>query len=153
MRYGICLANLGTFSDPRVPVELGLAAEEHGWDGVFIWDHLAFVWGSPAADPWTVLAAIAASTTRVRLGTAVTPVARRRPQVVAHQVATLDNLSGGRVTFGAGLGGSTCCAGSGPEKRSPTAASTTPSTASPLLRHRHRSGCRSGSGETDPPRC
>ena len=60
MRYGICLANLGTFSDPRVPVELGLAAEAHGWDGVFIWDHLAFVWGSPAADPWTVLAAIAA---------------------------------------------------------------------------------------------
>jgi probable F420-dependent oxidoreductase len=107
MRYGICLSNLGTFSDPRVPVELGLAAEAHGWDGVFIWDHLAFVWGSPAADPWTVLAAIAASTTRVRLGTAVTPVARRRPQVVAHQVATLDNLSGGRVTFGAGLGGST----------------------------------------------
>src|SRR4029077_19393623 len=51
--------------------------------------------------------AIAASTTRVRLGTAVTPVARRRPQVLAHQVATLDNLSGGRVTFGAGLGGAT----------------------------------------------
>src|SRR6476646_11339510 len=107
MRYGICLANLGTFSDPRVPVELGLAAEAHGWDVVFIWDHRAFVWGSPAADPWTVLAAIAASTTRVRLGTAVTPVARRRPHVRAHQVATLDNLSGGRVTFGAGLGGVT----------------------------------------------
>ncbi|MBA3733719.1 MAG: TIGR03619 family F420-dependent LLM class oxidoreductase [Actinobacteria bacterium] len=106
MRYGICLANLGTFSDPRVPVELGLAAEEHGWDAVFIWDHLAFVWKAPAADPWTVLAALAATTKRVRLGTAVTPVARRRPQVVAHQIATLDNLSGGRVTFGAGLGGS-----------------------------------------------
>jgi alkanesulfonate monooxygenase SsuD/methylene tetrahydromethanopterin reductase-like flavin-dependent oxidoreductase (luciferase family) len=52
-----------------------------------------------------VLAGIAASTDRVRLGTAVTPVARRRPHVLAHQVATLDHLSGGRVTFGAGLGG------------------------------------------------
>src|SRR5207237_4626267 len=81
-------------------------AEQCGWDGVFIWDHLAFVWGRPAVDPWTTLAAIAASTERVRLGTAVTPVARRRVQVLAHQVATLDVLSGGRVVFGAGLGGS-----------------------------------------------
>src|SRR2546426_9429368 len=107
MRWGICLANIGSFSDPRVALELAVAAEANGWDGVFIWDHLAFVWGAPAADPWTVLASIATSTERVRLGTAVTPVARRRPHVLAHQVATLDNLSGGRVTFGAGLGGST----------------------------------------------
>src|SRR3954468_16053293 len=107
MRYGICLANLGTFSDPRVPVELGLAAEAHRWDGVFIWDHLAFVWGSPAADPWTVLAAIAASTMRVRLGQAVPPAQRPRPPAVAHRVATPDTLSAGRVTWGAGLGVST----------------------------------------------
>lgn len=106
MRYGICLANIGSFSDPRVPLELALAAEEHAWDGVFVWDHLAFVWDAPAADPWTVLAAVAAATSRVRLGTAVTPVARRRPHVLAHQVATLDRLSGGRAVFGAGLGGS-----------------------------------------------
>ena len=107
MRYGICLANIGSYSDPRVPVRLAQAADAGDWDGVFIWDHLAFAWGPPAADPWTVLAAIAVSTERVRVGTAVTPVARRRPHVLAHQVATLDNLSGGRVTFGAGLGGST----------------------------------------------
>jgi probable F420-dependent oxidoreductase len=107
VRYGICLANLGSYSDPHVAVRLAQAAEAGGWDGVFIWDHLAFAWGPPAADPWTVLAAIAVSTERVRLGTAVTPVARRRPHVVAHQVATLDNLSDGRVTFGAGLGGAT----------------------------------------------
>jgi alkanesulfonate monooxygenase SsuD/methylene tetrahydromethanopterin reductase-like flavin-dependent oxidoreductase (luciferase family) len=106
VRYGICLANIGTYFDPSVPVRVAQAAEAGGWDGVFIWDHLAFAWGVPAADPWTVLAAIATSTERVRLGPAVTPVARRRPHVLAHQVATLDNLSGGRVTFGAGLGGS-----------------------------------------------
>jgi len=106
VRYGICLANLGTYADPRLAVRVAQEAEQCGWDGVFIWDHLAFVWGRPAADPWTTLAAIAASTERVRLGTAVTPVARRRVQVLAHQVATLDVLSGGRVVFGAGLGGS-----------------------------------------------
>jgi probable F420-dependent oxidoreductase len=106
MRFGICLANIGSFSDPQIPIELALAAETSGWDGVFSWDHLAFAWGAPAADPWTILSAIAARTGRVRIGTAVTPVARRRPQVLAHQVATLDRLSGGRVVFGAGLGGS-----------------------------------------------
>ena len=106
MRYGICLANIGSFSDSRLAVQVADAAEAAGWDGVFSWDHLAFVWDAPAADPWITLAAIAAKTSRVRLGTAVTPVARRRPHVLAHQVATLDRLSGGRVIFGAGLGGS-----------------------------------------------
>ena len=48
----------------------------------------------------------ASATSHVRVGTAVTPVARRRPHVLAHEVATLDALSGGRVIFGAGLGGS-----------------------------------------------
>jgi probable F420-dependent oxidoreductase len=106
VRFGICLANIGSFSDPHVPLELAVTAEASGWDGVFTWDHLAFVWGAPAADPWTVLAAVATETSRVRLGTAVTPVARRRPHVLAHQVATLDRLSQGRVVLGAGLGGS-----------------------------------------------
>ena len=105
MRYGICLANIGSYADPRVGVRVAQAAEAAGWDGVFIWDHLAFAWGPPAADPWITLAAIASATSRVRIGTAVTPVARRRPHVLAHQVATLDHLSGGRVVFGAGLGG------------------------------------------------
>jgi probable F420-dependent oxidoreductase len=106
VRYGICLANIGTYSDPRVSVRLARAAEAAGWDGVFIWDHLAFVWDAPAADPWVALSAIAASTSVVRIGTAVTPVARRRPHVLAHELATLDRLSDGRVIFGAGLGGS-----------------------------------------------
>ncbi len=106
MRYGICLANIGTYSDPRSAVRVARAAEQSGWDGVFLWDHLGFVWGAPAADPWVTLAAIAATTERIRIGTMVTPVARRRPQVLAQTVATLDVLSGGRVVFGAGLGGS-----------------------------------------------
>ena len=106
MRYGICLANLGSYSDPRQAVRVAQTAEQSGWDAVFIWDHLAFVWGPPSVDSYTTLAAIATATERVLLGTAVTPVARRRLQVLANQVATLDVLSGGRVVFGAGLGGS-----------------------------------------------
>ena len=106
VHYGICLANIGTYSDPRAAVRIAQAAEHSGWEGIFVWDHLAFVWGPPAADPWVVLAAIADSTETLRIGTAVTPAARRRPHVLAHQVATLDVLSGGRVIFGAGLGGS-----------------------------------------------
>lgn len=106
MRYGICVANTGTYSDPRVTVEMARAAEASGWEAVFVWDHLAFVWGPPAADPWITLAAVAGATDHVLVGTAVTPVARRRPHVLAQAVATLDVLSGGRVVFGAGLGGS-----------------------------------------------
>jgi len=106
VRHAICLANIGTYADPRVGVRVARVAEAAGWDGVFIWDHLAFVWGPPATDPWIALAAIAGATSSVRVGTAVTPVARRRPHVLAHEVASLDVLSGGRVIFGAGLGGS-----------------------------------------------
>jgi alkanesulfonate monooxygenase SsuD/methylene tetrahydromethanopterin reductase-like flavin-dependent oxidoreductase (luciferase family) len=105
VRYGICLANIGTYSDPATAIRVAQTAEGAGWDGLFVWDHLSFVWGPPGADPWIVLAAVAAETERIRIGTAVTPVARRRPHVLAQTVATLDVLSGGRVTFGAGLGG------------------------------------------------
>jgi alkanesulfonate monooxygenase SsuD/methylene tetrahydromethanopterin reductase-like flavin-dependent oxidoreductase (luciferase family) len=105
LRFGVCLANFGTYSDPRASVRVAQAAEAAGWDGFFLWDHLAFVWGPPSADPWVTLAAVASSTNGLTLGTAVTPLARRRPQVVAQQLASLDALNGGRVVFGAGLGG------------------------------------------------
>jgi probable F420-dependent oxidoreductase len=105
MRYGLLVANVGTYSDARIVVRLARAAEAAGWEALLLWDHLAFVWGPPAADPWVTLAAVAASTERLVVGTGVTPVPRRRPQVLAHQVATLDVLTGGRVVFAAGLGG------------------------------------------------
>lgn len=80
-------------------VELGVLAEASGWDGVFVSDHLG---GYP--DPFTVLSGIAGRTDAVRLGTWVTPLARRQPWQVASVLATLDELSGGRMLFGAGLG-------------------------------------------------
>jgi probable F420-dependent oxidoreductase len=107
MRYGIVASNLGDYADPRAAVRLAQAAEATGWEAFFIWDHLGFVWGPPSCDPWVVLSAVAASTTHLRLGTAITPLARRRPQIVANALASLDRLSGGRVVFGAGLGGVT----------------------------------------------
>jgi len=105
MRYGIVTANLGEYADPRVAVDLARAAEAAGWEAFFVWDHLGFVRGVPSGDPLIILSAVAASTTRLKLGFAVTPLARRRPQVVANALTSLDLLSGGRVVFGAGLGG------------------------------------------------
>lgn len=105
MRRGIFVSNVGTHADPRTVVDIAVAAEEAGWEALFIWDHLGFVWGSPACDPWMTLAAVAARTEKIVIGTDITPLPRRRPHVVAHQVATLDVLSGGRVVFGAGIGG------------------------------------------------
>src|ERR671912_2194856 len=102
MRYGIVTANLGDYVDPRVAVRLARAAEAAGWEAFFVWDHLGFVRGVPSGDPWVILAAVAASTEHLKLGFAVTPLARRRPQVVANALTSLDLVSDGRVVFGAG---------------------------------------------------
>lgn len=105
MRFGLVLSNIGSFSRPDNVLRLAEAAERSGWEGLFLWDHLAWVWNGPALDPWVALGAVAIRTERLLLGTAVTPVPRRRPQVLAAQVATLDDLSSGRAVLGAGLGG------------------------------------------------
>ena len=105
MNFGIDVINAGYYADPHHMIELAQAAEASGWEGFFIWDHLASVWGASSGDPWVILAAVAASTENIRIGPAVTPVARRRPQVLAQHLVTLDHLSCGRMIFGAGLGG------------------------------------------------
>ncbi|MGW2938327.1 LLM class flavin-dependent oxidoreductase [Streptomyces sp. NPDC001156] len=56
------------------------------------------------ADPWVLLTAAALATCRIQLGTAITPVARRRPAKLAREVTTLDRLTGGRMVLGVGLG-------------------------------------------------
>ena len=104
MRFGLNLCNHGDFADPSLLADLAVRAETRGWDGVFLWDHVARDGDPPMVDPWITLAAIAARTSRVRLGTMVTPLARRRPWKLAREVVTLDHLSGGRVVLGVGLG-------------------------------------------------
>src|SRR5262249_25986192 len=81
-------------------------AEEAGWDGLLVWDHIVEQkdMRREIADPWILLTAAALATRRIRLGTAITPVARRRPAKLAREVATLDRLTGGRMVLGAALG-------------------------------------------------
>ncbi len=109
MRYSINIPNFGDFADARAVARVAEAAEQAGWGGLFVWDHVVHVKrarkGQPFGDPWMLLTAAALATSRIRLGTLVTPVPRRRVHQLARQVATLDAISGGRVVFGAGLGG------------------------------------------------
>lgn len=94
MRYGFVLP----YGDARTTAELAELAEQHGWDGFFCWEP---IWG---IDPWICLTAAAMRTTRIKLGTMLTPLPRRRPWELANQTSTLDNLSGGRVILPIGLG-------------------------------------------------
>ncbi|HEY42376.1 MAG TPA: LLM class flavin-dependent oxidoreductase [Anaerolineae bacterium] len=105
MHFGIEVVTLGDYADPRLVVKLAQTAEAAGWEGVFVWDHLGFVWGAPSGDPWVILSAVAQATKRLKIGSSVTPLPRRRPHVLANTLATLDLLSEGRVIFGVGLGG------------------------------------------------
>ena len=101
MRFAL---SVPPFTDPHVVVEWARSAEAHGWDGFFLWDHLRWDDRVEVHDPWTLLGAIATATERIRIGTMVTPLSRRRPAVVAKHLVTLDHLSRGRVTLGVGLG-------------------------------------------------
>ena len=86
-------------------VALAKLAEESGWDGLFLWDHMLAAPGMAVADPWVTMAAVATVTNRIRLGALVTPLPRRRPWVLSREMASLDQLSGGRLIAGAAHGG------------------------------------------------
>jgi hypothetical protein len=94
MRYGFVVP----YADAREFAELAALGEEHGWDGVFTWESL---YGEHA---WVSMAAAAMLTSRIRLGTLLTPASRHRPWDLASMVSTVDRLSGGRVTMAVGLG-------------------------------------------------
>jgi alkanesulfonate monooxygenase SsuD/methylene tetrahydromethanopterin reductase-like flavin-dependent oxidoreductase (luciferase family) len=105
LRSALWLPIFDELADPVVVARVAAEAEEAGWHGVFVWDHVR--WRAPVrqvADPWITLAAIATATERLRFGPMITPLARRRPAKVARETATLDRLSGGRLTLGVGLG-------------------------------------------------
>ncbi|HEX9527701.1 MAG TPA: LLM class flavin-dependent oxidoreductase [Streptosporangiaceae bacterium] len=105
LKHGIAVPNFG--AEPCDLIELGVATEQAGFDGYFLWDHIVFSNtgdGPPIVDPWLVLSVVAARTSRIRIGTVVTPVPRRRPWQLARTTTTLDRLSGGRVVLGVGIG-------------------------------------------------
>lgn len=107
---------------PRHLPDIAVAAEAHGFDGVWVPEHLvfpvdippAYIYAadgfppmrsdSPAYDPWMLLASIATRTTTIRLGTNVFILPLRHPVVAARAAVTLDRISGGRVNFGIGVG-------------------------------------------------
>lgn len=108
MRFGVTLPNVGVGEEPRILADLACDAEEAGWDGAFLWD-TPF---APADDErvaitheaWIGLATMALATERITLGTMITPLAWRRPHLVARQAVTMDRLSRGRFVLATGLG-------------------------------------------------
>jgi len=85
-------------------------AEQDGFDSFWVMDHFYQLpaHGSeqePFLDAWTVLPALAAVTSRIRLGAMVSPVGYRNPALLARMAASLDHISGGRMNFGFGAGG------------------------------------------------
>ncbi len=91
----------------RRMLELARAAEAAGFDAFVRSDHwlsLEGAWDRPATDAWTTLAGLARETGRIRLGTLVSPITFRLPVAIAKIVATVDEMSDGRVELGLGAG-------------------------------------------------
>jgi alkanesulfonate monooxygenase SsuD/methylene tetrahydromethanopterin reductase-like flavin-dependent oxidoreductase (luciferase family) len=106
MKQALYVPPFGELSHPGVVADIAAEAEAHGWDGLFLWDHMIRPDSDPQeiADVWVMLAGCAVGTGRLRLGAMVTPINRRRPQKLAREIITLDLLSQGRLTCGFGVG-------------------------------------------------
>ena len=101
LKYGLLMPHGGpSLNTPQKITDYAVMAEDAGWDGFFIWDSISKM----AVDPWITMANIASKTTKIKFGPMVTPIARRRPWMIAKALISLDQLSDGRVIFGAGLG-------------------------------------------------
>ncbi len=105
MKFAVHIPPFGDFAEPHLLARMAREAEDAGWDGFFLWDHMVFdPTFHPIVDTWIGLAAIALSTSKMTLGPLVTPPARRRPWKLAREAASVDLLSGGRLVLGVGLG-------------------------------------------------
>jgi probable F420-dependent oxidoreductase len=104
VRFGVTLPQIKrTWTDAR---DTAIELDELGFDSVWVCDHLYGVPmpNLPILEAWSELAAVAAITKRVELGTLVTPPFFRNPAILAKQIATIDNIAGGRVIAGLGSG-------------------------------------------------
>jgi alkanesulfonate monooxygenase SsuD/methylene tetrahydromethanopterin reductase-like flavin-dependent oxidoreductase (luciferase family) len=103
-RFAVGIPTVGVFADPTLLCSLACSAEAAGWDGVFIWEHLLYRDEWDVIDSWVALSAIAAQTTRVKLGLLVAALPRHHPWEVAKCAVSLDRLSSGRFILGVGIG-------------------------------------------------
>ncbi len=106
MKFAVYVPIFGPYGDANVLIHLARAVEQAGWDGFFIWDQITGFGADNVADTEVALAAIALNTTRIRFGSLITPLARRRPAKYAREMLTLDHLSNGRLICGVGIGNS-----------------------------------------------
>lgn len=107
MKYAIYTPNCWSFASASALADLARRAEDSGWDGFFIWDHLLIAADIPVVDSQIALASIASATSPTgleRIGSLITPLARRRPWKVSREVAALQELAEGRLVVGVGLG-------------------------------------------------
>lgn len=103
VKFSVTLGAAGEGRDPAALAGLARLAEAAEWDALFLEDYLSYR-ALPTYDPWVCLAAMAGATTRIRLGTTVTPLPRRHPWDLAAQTVAVDRLSGGRLILGVGSG-------------------------------------------------
>ncbi|QEC47059.1 LLM class flavin-dependent oxidoreductase [Baekduia soli] len=109
MRYAVVVPNWAPFTQD-VMIQIAVEAEALGYDHVFYTDHIMNPYAEKqgleetTVESWSLISHVAAKTSTIRLGTAVTPISLRPPALLAKQIATIDNLSGGRIDVGVGVG-------------------------------------------------
>ncbi|MDA4113840.1 MAG: LLM class flavin-dependent oxidoreductase [Thaumarchaeota archaeon] len=104
MRFGIVYPNSESTVDAKLAATTATVAEECGFEHLLTWDHYMGGDTNRTFDAWALLSYFAGKTERIRLGTCVTPMPFRPPAQLAKVIATVDQLSAGRVTPGIGAG-------------------------------------------------
>lgn len=114
MQFGVFGINIGPCADGQAAVRVAQAAEQAGFESAWTGEHVVLPDPqvapsplppqTPILDPAVTLAALAVTTTRLRLGTGIVILPQRNPVVLAKELASVDALSGGRLIFGLGIG-------------------------------------------------